>query len=197
MLLQQRKWRYYLFERLKLSPEKTLSSLVDIPGIHVFKIFPTHLCDQSLESIIEKFKPDILFLRRNHLDRLVSHKKANSTGIWHGVSTDSVEIEIDEIELNDFITTYEKFHRKMYRCAVSNSVKIMDVEYENLFEAPVTSAVLNFILGDSEKVENLNIKPRTLKQDSTGASQQAYLRKVSTDSVKKKISDFNFPKVNR
>jgi len=196
LLLQKRKWSFYLFERLKLNPEKALSALVDIPGIHVFKIFPTHLYDRTLESLIEKFKPDILFLRRNHLDRLVSHKKAKATGIWHGISTDSVEIEIDEIELNDFISGYENFYQKMNCCAVLNSVKIMDIDYENLFEPPVISAVLNFILADSVKVENLNIKPRTLKQDSTGASQQAYLRKVSTENVEKKISDFNFAKIN-
>jgi hypothetical protein len=196
MLIQKKSWKPYLFERLNLSPDKVLSSLVNVPGIHVFKIFPTHLYDQTLESIIEKFKPNILFLRRNHLDRLVSHKKAISIGIWHGVRTDSIEIGIEKKELIDFITGYENFYRKMKYFAVSNSLKIMDVEYENLFETPQISKVLNFILDDSEKVKKLNIKPSILKQDSTGASQQAFLRKVSTGGVKKMTSDFNFPKFN-
>lgn len=196
LLLQKKRWQFYLFERLKLNPDKALSALMGIPGTHVFKIFPTHLYEQTLESIIEKFKPDILFLRRNHLDRLVSHKKAKATGIWHGISTDSVEIEIDAIELSDFASGYENFYRKMNRCAVSNSLKIMDVEYENLFEPPIISAVLSFILGDSKKIENLNIKPRTLKQDSIGASQKSFLQKASSNGVEKKITDFNFSKVN-
>lgn len=197
LLIQKTKWRSYLFENLNLSPERALSALVEIPGIHVFKIFPTHLYDSTLESIIEKFKPDILFLRRNHLDRLVSHKKAKTTGLWHGASTGSVEIEIEEKELNDYVTGYENFYRKMNECALSNSLKIMDVEYEKLFEPAIISTVLNFILRDPKKLEKLNIKPRTLKQDSSDASQQSFLRKISNGGVSKKISDFYFPEINR
>ncbi len=196
LVLQKKSWRLYLFERLKLNPEKVLSALVDTPGTHVFKIFPTHLNDRTMEIIIEKFKPDILFLRRNHLDRLVSHKKAMATGLWHGVSTDSVDVEIDEGELSDFISGYEDFYRKMNECAFSNSLKVIDVEYESLFEPEIISSVLSFILEDPDKAKDLNLKPRTLKQDSGNDNQKSYLGRVSNNHMKKTISDFNFPKIN-
>ena len=196
-LLQKRKWRYYQFEHLKLSPDKALSALAKIPGTHVFKIFPFHIYDQSLEAAIKKFKPDILFLRRNHLDRLVSHKKAMATGVWHGVSTASVEVEIDEKQLNKYMADYENFYQKMKLCADSISAKVLDVEYETLFNPGNIEMVMEFILADPKKVANLNVKPRTLKQDASDASQQAFLQKISSNGVKKEISDFNFHRINK
>ena len=196
-LLQKRKWRYYQFEHLKLNPDKALSALAKIPGTHVFKIFPFHIYDQSLEAAIKKFKPDILFLRRNHLDRLVSHKKAMATGVWHGVSTASVEVEIDEKQLNKYMADYQNFYQKMKLCADSISAKVLDVEYETLFNPGNIEMVMEFILADPKKVANLNVKPRTLKQDASDASQQAFLQKISSNGVKKEISDFNFHRINK
>ena len=196
-LLQKRKWRYYQFEHLKLNPDKALSALAKIPGTHVFKIFPFHIYDQSLEAAIKKYKPDILFLRRNHLDRLVSHKKAMATGVWHGVSTASVEVEIDEKQLNKYMADYQDFYQKMKLCADSISAKVLDVEYETLFNPGNIEMVMEFILADPKKVANLNVKPRTLKQDASDASQQAFLQKISSNGVKKEISDFNFHRISK
>jgi hypothetical protein len=196
-LLQKRKWRYYQFERLKLNPDKALSALAKIPGTHVFKIFPFHIYDQSLEAAIKKFKPDILFLRRNHLDRLVSHKKAMATGVWHGVSTASVEVEIDEKQLDKYMADYENFYQRMNLCADSISAKVLDVDYETLFNPGNIEMVMEFILADPKKVASLNVKPRTLKQDASNASQQTFLEKISSNGVKKEISDFNFHRINK
>jgi hypothetical protein len=46
-------------------------------------------------------------------------------------------------------------------------------------------------------VASLNVKPRTLKQDASDASQQAFLQKISSNGVKKEISDFNFHRINK
>jgi hypothetical protein len=54
---------------------------------------------------------------------------------------------------------------------------------------------MNFILADPQKVANLNVKPRTLKQDVTGASQKAFLQKISGNGEKKVISDFDFHRI--
>jgi len=189
VLVQGKKWS---FNSLQLNPDKALSALANTPGTHVLKIFPDHVNVQTLESIMEKFEPDILFLRRNHLDRLVSLKKVEATGRWHGINTESVEIEIDENELSKFISSSEDFYRQIYMRAVSRSLKIMDVDYESLFHPDVISEVLNFIVGDPKKVKMIEMRPRTLKQDSGNASQQSYLSKVSSDGVKKTISDYNF-----
>lgn len=196
-LLQKIKWRPYLFERLNLKPDKALSALSKIPGTHVFKIFPTHIDDHALAAAIKDYRPDILFIRRNHLDRLVSHKKAKATGLWHGVSTDSVELEINEKELREYVTGYETFYQKFIQYAFSNSLKVMDVEYENLFKDTRISAVLSFILGDHEKVKKLYTIPRTHKQDSSDVSQRTFLREVLKDGLKRETTDFNFPRVER
>ncbi len=196
-LFQKRKWRYYQFELLKLNPDKALSALATISGTHIFKIFPFHIYDESLEKAITKFKPEIIFLRRNHLDRLVSHKKAMATGVWHGISTDSVEVDIDPKQLDKYITDYQNFYQKMHQCATNNSLNILDVEYESLFEPAVIHGVMSFILADEKKIAAVNVKPRTLKQDSTGASQQAFLQKISNNGVKKEVSDFNFHRINK
>ena len=196
-LLQKRKWRYYQFEHLKLNPDKALSALAKVPGTHVFKIFPFHIYDQSLEAAMRKFKPDILFLRRNHLDRLVSHKKAMTTGVWHGVSTESVEVDIDEKQLNKYMADYQDFYQKMYETALAIGANILDVEYETLFNPENIEMVMEFILANPRKVASLNVKPRTLKQDASDASQQAFLQKISSNGVKKEISDFNFHRINK
>jgi hypothetical protein len=44
-------------------------------------------------------------------------------------------------------------------------------------------------------VANLNVKPRTLKQDVTGASQKAFLEKISRNGTKKVITDFDFHRI--
>ena len=196
-LIQKRKWRYYQFEYLKLNSEKALSALATIPGTHVFKIFPYHIHDESLERAINKFKPDIMFLRRNHLDRLVSHKKAMVTGVWHGVSTDSVEIDLDPKQLETYVNDYQIFYKKMHEVATSNSLRILDVGYENLFQSETIKSVMSFLLADEKKAAAVNVKPRTLKQDSTGASQQAFLEKISNNGQKKELSDFNFHRINK
>ena len=196
-IIQKKKWRYYQFERLRLNPEKVLSVLATVPGTHVFKIFPFHLYDESLKNLIKRFNPEIMFLRRNHLDRLVSHKKAMATGVWHGVSTDSVEVDIDPKQLDKYMKDYQDFYKKMFDCAITHNLNILDVEYETLFEPTNIKKVLNFILADPAKVAALNLVPRTLKQDSIGTSQQAFLKKVSNNDGKKEISDFNFHRINK
>jgi hypothetical protein len=143
---------------------------------------------------MEKIEPDVLFQRRNHLDRLISLKKVNANGLCHTVNAELVEIEIDENELNNFITSTEDFCRKVYMCAPSSTLRIMDIKYDSLFESEMISKVLNFIVGDLEKVKIIDMKPRTLKQNSGNATQQSYLSKVSNNSVKKTISDYNFDK---
>lgn len=196
-ILQKRKWRYYQFEHLKLNPDKALTIYSKLPGTHIFKIFPFVIYDETLVAAIKKFKPDILFLRRNHLDRLVSHNKAMATGVWHGVSTESVEVEIDEKQLNKYMEDYQDFYQKIHQAALSNSANVLDVEYETLFEPGNIERVMNFILADPKKVANLNVKPRTLKQDASGVSQQAFLQKISSNGVKKEISDFDFHGISK
>jgi len=195
-LIEKRKWCHpHRFEKLKLDPTKALASLMKIPGTHVIKIFPTHLYNQTLEQLIKKFKPEIVFIRRNHLDRLISHKKAQATGVWHGVETDLLEVQIDEKELNECVQGHEQFYREVVQIARKASSEFLDVEYENLFSPNEMEKVLSFILKKPENVSKMSYKPRTIKQDSTRASQQTFLQKISEDGSEMKISDYNFDRL--
>ncbi|CAB4543612.1 unannotated protein [freshwater metagenome] len=192
---QKRKWKYYCYEASRLSPDKTMSAIMEIPGDHVFKIFPFHLSDKALTDLIEKYRPDIMFLRRNHLDRLVSHRKAMATGTWHGVATEGVEVEIPVKLINKYMEDYVNFYTLMKKTAVASECKIIDIEYEHLFEPETTKKVLEFITGDPARVAALNIKPRTLKQDTQDLSQQAFFEKLAKEGIQKEISDFDFRKI--
>jgi hypothetical protein len=90
---------------------------------------------------------------------------------------------------------YQDFYQKINQTALSIGANTLDVEYETLFEPGNIEKVMNFILADPQKVANLNVKPRTLKQDVTGASQKAFLQKISSNGEKKVISDFDFHRI--
>jgi hypothetical protein len=55
--------------------------------------------------------------------------------------------------------------------------------------------VLSFILKKPENFSKMRYKPRTIKQDSTRASQQTFLQKISEDGSEMKISDYNFDRL--
>ena len=188
---QRQKWRTYRFESSTLSATRTIRAIKKIHGIHIIKVFPTHLSDPVLESIIAEHKPHIIFLRRNHLDRFVSHKKANKTGKWHTASTEGVEIDIDETELNKFIDEYGKFYSRYIRFAKSHGCAVLDVDYETLQDTKVIEEIQHFSawegFTDFNKLAQI---PTTAKQDSSRTVQDKYLA-IS----RKKISDFDFKKI--
>jgi len=192
---QKKDWTYFRYEDSGLNPDKTIRAIMEIPGDHVFKIFPFHLRDEALTAIIKKYQPDIMFLRRNHLDRLVSHKKAMASGTWYGVATEGVEVDISVKQIEKYMDDYEKFYSLMKRTGTSTGCKIIDIEYEHLFEPDTTKRVLEFITGDSARVAKLNIKPRTFKQDTKDLSQQAFFEKLVKEGIHKGISDFDFRKI--
>ena len=188
---QRQKWRTYRFESSTLSATRTIRAIKKIHGIHIIKVFPTHLSDLVLESIIAEHKPHIIFLRRNHLDRFVSHKKANKTGKWHTASTESVEIDIDETELSKFIDEYEKFYSRYVHFAKAHECAVLDVDYEMLQDTKTIEAIQHFSawegFTDFSKLAKI---PTTAKQDSSRTVQDKYLANSG-----KKISDFDFMKI--
>jgi hypothetical protein len=188
---QRQKWRTYRFESSTLSATRTIRAIKKIHGIHIIKVFPTHLSDPVLESIIAEHKPHIIFLRRNHLDRFVSHKKARKTGKWHTASTEGVEIDIDETELNKFIVEYEKFYSRYVHFAREQGCAILDVDYEMLQDTKTIELIQHFSawegFTDFSKLAKI---PTTAKQDSSRTVQDKYLA-----STGKKISDFDFKKI--
>lgn len=188
---QKRNWVHYRFEKTTLSPEHTLRKILLFPGTHTIKIFPEHLHQETLARIITEFQPHILFLRRNHLDRYVSLKKANATGKWHKVDSSSVEIEVNEAELSKYIEHYNQFYRDLKSTAKSSNCKIMDLDFKDLQNPDKVLEIQRFVaLEGNNGLESLPKHPTTTKMDKASTSQDKFLARVG-----KSLSDYDFVSV--
>jgi hypothetical protein len=188
---QRKKWSYNKFETTSLDSRKTLSAIKKIPGIHVIKIFPQHLPDKELESLISEFKPHFIFLRRNHLDRFVSHKKANASGKWHTASTSDLVINLDANELKRFTNDFTDFYTRYVKFAKAQGCQILDVDFDDLHNPEKVREIQSFAAfpGFSDWGK-LTLAPTTVKQDRSSKVQDDFLA-----SLGKSHADFIFPRV--
>ena len=188
---QRKSWKYYKFETTSLDAHRTMAAIQSLPGIHIIKIFPQHLSDPVLQSIIAEFKPHIIFLRRNHLDRFVSHKKANASGKWHTASTSDVVINLDPREFETFITHYTKFYSDYLHFAKAQGCSILDVEFVDLQNPEKVREIQKFAQFDGfSDWDQLTIAPTTVKQDKSSKVQEDFLAEIG-----KEISDYDFKAV--
>lgn len=187
---QKRDWKHYRFEQTSLDPFKTIEKIMLFPGTHTIKIFPEHLKLETLEKIIATFKPHILILRRNHLDRYVSLKKANASGKWHKVNSSEIEVAIDDKELQRYITNYIDWYGKVKGAAKKSNCQIMDIEFKQLNDADTTSKVQEFVAIKSVGLETLPKAPTTTKMDKSSKIQDEYLALHG-----KKHADFDFTEI--
>lgn len=188
---QRRKWQYLRFEKTSLNAQKTLRAITKLPGVHVIKIFPQHFTDPLLQSLITEFKPHVIFLRRNHLDRFVSHKKANATGNWHTSSTSDVEIDLNPIEFERFIANYSKFYEDTLRCAKASGCAILDLDFKDLHNPEKVRQMQQFSQFDGfSDWDKLVVAPTTRKQDSSNKVQEQFLAKTG-----KTYADYEFPRI--
>ena len=191
-LRKQRKgWKYNRFETTSLDAHRTMAAIRSLPGIHIIKIFPQHLSDPILQSIIAEFKPHIIFLRRNHLDRFVSHKKANASGKWHTASTSDLVIDLDPREFETFITNYTKFYSDYLHFAKAQGCSILDVDFVDLYNPEKVREIQKFAQFDGfSDWDKLTLAPTTVKQDKSSKVQDDFLAETG-----KEISDYNFKAV--
>jgi hypothetical protein len=188
---QRKSWKYYKFETTSLDAHRTMAAIQSLPGIHIIKIFPQHLSDPILQSIIAEFKPHIIFLRRNHLDRFVSHKKANASGKWHTTSTSDLVINLDRREFETFITNYTKFYTDYLHFAKKQDCPILDVDFVDLQNPEKVREIQKFAqFDDFSDWDQLTLAPTTVKQDKSSKVQEDFLLQIG-----KEISDYNFKAV--
>jgi hypothetical protein len=188
---QRKSWKYYKFETTSLDAHRTMAAIQSLPGIHIIKIFPQHLSDPILQSIIAEFKPHIIFLRRNHLDRFVSHKKANASGKWHTASTSDLVINLDPREFETFITNYTKFYTDYLYFAKKQGCPILDVDFVDLQNPEKVREIQKFAqFDDFSDWDQLTLAPTTVKQDKSSKVQEDFLLQIG-----KEISDYNFKAV--
>lgn len=191
-LRQQRKaWKYLKFETTSLDAHRTLSAIENLPGVHIIKIFPQHLSDPLLQSLIAEFKPHIIFLRRNHLDRFVSHKKANASGNWHTTGSSDLVIDLDPRELDKFILNFEKFYTDYIHFAKKQGCPILDIDFADLQNPEKVRQIQKFAqFDDFTDWDELTLAPTTVKQDRSSNVQDEFLK-----SIGKTHSDFEFKAV--
>jgi hypothetical protein len=188
---QRKSWKYYKFETTSLDAHRTMAAIQSLPGIHIIKIFPQHLSDPTLQSIIKEFKPHVIFLRRNHLDRFVSHKKANASGKWHTASTSDVVINLDPREFEKFITNYTEFYTNYLHFAKEHGCPILDVDFVDLQNPEKVREIQKFAqFDDFSDWDQLTLVPTTVKQDKSSKVQEDFLAEIGKD-----ISDYNFKAV--
>lgn len=188
---QRRSWQYDKFEKTSLDARKTLSALRKIPGVHVIKIFPQHLSDPLLQSLISEFAPHIIFLRRNHLDRFVSHKKANASGKWHTAPTSDLVINLDPTEFERFISTFTAFYERYVHFAAEAGCKTLDIGFDDLHNPEKVREIQKFAAFDGfDDWDKLPLAPTTVKQDRSNKTQDDFLAALG-----KKQSDYVFTKV--
>ena len=188
---QRKSWMYYKFETTSLDAHRTMAAIQSLPGIHIIKIFPQHLSDPTLQSIIKEFKPHVIFLRRNHLDRFVSHKKANASGKWHTASTSDVVINLDPREFEKFITNYTEFYTNYLHFAKEQGCPILDVDFVDLQNPEKVREIQKFAqFDDFSNWDQLTLVPTTVKQDKSSKVQEDFLAEIGKD-----ISDYNFKAV--
>jgi hypothetical protein len=179
-LRKQRKgWKYNRFETTSLDAHRTMAAIQSLPGIHIIKIFPQHLSDPLLQSIIAEFKPHIIFLRRNHLDRFVSHKKANASGKWHTASTSDLVIDLDPREFETFIKNYTSFYTDYLRFAKKQGCQILDVDFVDLLNPDKVRGIQKFAQFEGfSDWDKLTLAPTTVKQDRSSKVQEDFLVKT-------------------
>lgn len=181
------------FDKSGIKAEKVLQSVEKSPGIHIFKIMNYHFQPERLSALIEEFQPKVIFLRRNHLDRFISTKKAQETGKWHGYNTDADLIEVDEKSLIHSIGKNIEFYNAVRQCCLSNEIEWMDLDYSELFSQSTLEKVLNFA-GVQYPQDDLSSLITTTRQDSKHLSRQVFLQTLNTQGSDKTLADFDFTK---
>ena len=188
---QKRNWVHYRFERTTLDPVKTIRKILLFPGTHTIKIFPEHLHLDTLNQIIKEFKPHIIFLRRNHLDRYVSLKKANATGKWHKVDSSNIEIQVNPAELDKYVREYIEFYSAVKKVALDSKCEILDLEFKELQNPNKATEIQEFVaIYGNKGLETLPKQPTTTKMDKASISQDKFLSESG-----KKHSDYDFVSV--
>ncbi|MFM8620956.1 MAG: TSUP family transporter [Candidatus Nanopelagicaceae bacterium] len=141
--------------------------MLAFPGTHTVKIFPEHLHINSLQKVIAKFQPHILILRRNHLDRYISLKKADASGKWHEGNSSDIQIEVNDAELNKYITKYIDWYTNVKQTATANGCQILDIEFKDLHNAEVTTQIQKFVSFDGSGIDQLPKTPTIISTTST------------------------------
>jgi len=144
---QRRDWKPLCFEGAGLDPTRVLEIVNQQPGINVIKVFPGHLADDQLATLLKNYVSQVVFLRRNHFDRLVSLKVAQQSGKWQNEKYFGPEISPDRDELKRFTDGYTSWYREKKSLCIEIGIPVLDVAYEDLFSEEKLHALVIALSG--------------------------------------------------
>jgi hypothetical protein len=130
----------------------------------VIKIFAVHLKINTLATLLEEFRPDVIFLRRSFLFTFLSIKKAKNSGpgSWsHRDSSDQlVDLELEE--LHDYIGESDVWFDQVLSKVEELNLAKTDLSYSGIFESGEQIATLEEFLSSNRnrkiKVTTTNTK---------------------------------------
>jgi hypothetical protein len=190
---QKKSWKNYRYESSVLDPVRTIRAWMQIPGVHVIKVFPNQISDEHLGQIIAKYRPAVVFLRRNHLDRMVSNMKANQSGTWHNKSTEEQRVDVDFAALEKTKKEHEDFYKKFKSRVVKNGCEFVDVDYSEVFKPENVASILDLICPETASIRGAQPpSPSTKKQDTSTINQDNFFAKIAAQGIKRKKSDYDF-----
>jgi hypothetical protein len=177
---QRRGWKPYALEGHHVDIHELLDTLSSVSGVHVAKVFWNHLSDADLARALASFRPTIIFLRRNHYDRLVSHLRAvQNGGAWHGQSYAKSEVEVTEELLQSHASDYSDWYRRSRKLCDELGLRIFDIAFEDLVAPGALHDLILETCGDNISRARLqSAQPATKRQaaSSTPTSDELALR---------------------
>lgn len=186
---QKRRWKPYAFEADRLDVRRLLEVLTTTSGLHVAKVFWNHLSDEALEDALSTFRPTVIFLRRNHYDRLVSHLRARKNGAWHGRPYAEDDVHVDEDLLQSYANDYSTWYLRTRAMCDELGLRIFDVAFDDLIAPGAVNDLIASVCGDAISRSRLEAaRPATERQAT---------RLPSTDEELHLRRTYDFPGVER
>ncbi|HUW78398.1 MAG TPA: sulfotransferase domain-containing protein [Candidatus Nanopelagicaceae bacterium] len=181
------------FELSSIDPLKVIRAMLATPGSHIAKLFPTHLSDEIVESIFSEFRPRVIYIRRNHLDRLISHKRAVKSGHWINIANGDVEIEITSAELRVNQRWAEEHYAKIVALTEKFECPLLDIDYSDLFADSNMIKVLEFVTNkDDLDFSTIDLQPKTPRQSKSNSENITYLDELANENYETLIRRYEF-----
>jgi LPS sulfotransferase NodH len=172
-------WTPYALEADHIDVNELLGTFSQVAGLHVAKVFWNHLSDAALARALEAYRPTIIFLRRNHYDRLVSHLLARQNDAWHGRSYANDKVEVTEQVLQSYADEYSDWYRRSRRLCDELGLHVIDIGFEELVSPGALQELIAKVCGDAvPSARSQAAQPATKRQGagSTLTSDESALR---------------------
>lgn len=178
---QKHQWKPYAFEADHLDVRQLLRVFQTTAGLHVAKVFWNHLSDPALEDALATFRPTVIFLRRNHYDRLVSHLRARQNGAWHGRPYVEDEVHVTEEMLQSYASDYTSWYLKTRAMCDKLGLPIFDVAFDDLVAPNALRELIASVCGDIISPSQLELARPATERQATGSpstDEELHLRRA-------------------